>query len=92
MMEIDKDMIARRLSGAFGKRVDPTSIESAVRQDLSWVEVVVVKLADGEVWRLFPGNEPWGGPLQWWKNGQTVAPVEGREALMERMAEKRLTK
>lgn len=64
---MDKQLIARRLSGALGRKVDPDDI------DVMDGESVVFK--DGSYAGLLTGNIAYDGK-SWWRNGQRLTAAE----------------
>ncbi len=62
---ITKELAARRLSGALGRKV---SVD-----DVTFVDDVLVQLEDGSVFALGPANGAYIGDGVWYRNGRRVA-------------------
>jgi len=65
MMTKEKELAARRLSGALGRKVAADAVVF-VADDL-------VQLADGSVFALGPSNCGYVGAGVWYRNGRRVA-------------------
>lgn len=88
-MEMDKEIVARRLSGAMGKQVDPSSVVRAEVRAVRGLDLVDVELVGDVHFTLAAGNEAFGGPdgspPSWWRNGERIEPDEGMRALTAKM-------
>lgn len=91
---MDKEIVARRLSGAIGNRVDAGSVVRVAVRTVGGVDLVDVELSGDLHYTLAAGNVAFGGKDEapgWWKNGVRITPDEGVKAVTVKMVQNRPT-